>query len=216
MKLLKTFPFAIVSKTNAVYNKAFHAKIFTLFASSESELYGFALKSQIHYRYCFAFMKSDEGQWFLENAGIERVRQWVAAKAKTGTSHVIKLYRPWQKEWKKYLNLSKKLLDTDLQKLTDPEVLKVFENFYLQYLRVGGVAYMADCFMSTGEQDWLEETLKKELGRNSETKNFGGAIKTLVLPKDLSFTAAEDLELLSLAQSFHKRFRDKLPGIPEL
>ena len=53
---LSSFSRATVRKTAKLYNKAFHAKLFTLFASSESEVHAFAQRFSPHYGFCFAFM----------------------------------------------------------------------------------------------------------------------------------------------------------------
>ncbi|MBI2665064.1 hypothetical protein HYX12_00395, partial [Candidatus Woesearchaeota archaeon] len=60
---LTSFPLSKVRSITIAYNKAFHAKLFTLFASSESEMYTFAEIYPQHYDYCFCFLKDDQAQW---------------------------------------------------------------------------------------------------------------------------------------------------------
>src|SRR3989338_6512632 len=119
MKKLNSFPISIVAQTSAQYNKAFHSKIFTLFASSESEVFTFAQRLNNTYDFCFAFMKDNQGQWFLDTNGITRLREWVLKGAKKDIKQSQKLYAVWQKDWTQYLRLSRRLLNADLRRLSD-------------------------------------------------------------------------------------------------
>jgi len=216
MKKLASFPLRLIAKTGSHYNKSFHAKIFTLFASSESELAAFSRHNKTHYDYCLCFMKNDDGQWFLDTESLSRVRDWVALGAKKGTSHVTKLYHNWKKEWGLYLALSNKLLTTDLSKLSDKKLRREFAKFYNQYLKAGSVAYVADTFMSSGEIDWLEDQLKHELHPGGKIPNLERTVRALTLPVHLSFTIEEEIELLKIAIKIRCYYRGKLPALKDI
>ena len=125
-KRLSNFPLSIVKSTATFYNKAFHSKIFTLFASSESEVYTFAKRHEPHYDFCFAFMKNDEGQWYLDIDGIQRVREWVISHAIKDAKPVFDLYDMWQKDWEKYLELADRISKTDFKNIGNKELYKIF------------------------------------------------------------------------------------------
>lgn len=216
MLKLKSFPLELVAKTSSHYNKSFHAKVFTLFASSESELKSFAEHSPAHYDYCLCFMEKDEGQWFLDTTSLSRVRDWVAKGARAGVGHVSKLYKIWEKEWDTYKKLSGRLLSVDLSQLSQGELKKEFANFYSQYLKAGSVAYIADTFMSSGETDWLEEQLKSAVTPKKTTFSLQQTIRALTLPLHLSFTIEEEIELLKIAQKIQSRYPNKLPPFKKL
>lgn len=211
MKRLRSFPLAIVKRTSSQYNKSFHAKFFTLFASSESEVYTFGREHTPHYRYCFAFIENDEGQWFLDIAGIRSIRNWILRNARRGTSHVVRLYRTWQKRFEAYRELSHQLLSQDLATLSDQDLVIAFQRFYHQYLGVGSIAYISDSFMSTGEEDWLETLLRKELQRIGKKNGAADAVRILTSPVHLSFVLEEEHEAMRLAAVLDAKFPRSLP-----
>ena len=103
MDKINSFPLSKVKKISSYYNKSFHSKFFTLFASSNSEIYTMAHNMDAYYDFCFAFMKDDEGQWFVDIDGIERVRNWILDGAKKDIKHVMKYYINWQKDFNKLI-----------------------------------------------------------------------------------------------------------------
>ncbi len=216
-KVLDSFPTSTVKSTATFYNKAFHAKIFTLFASSESEVFTFSQRHKPHYDFCFGFMKNDEGQWYLDINGIDRVRAWVVEESKSGTQSIFSLFDSWSKDWEDYLALCKKVKSSSLSVLSNSELYDLFEQFYYYYLRVGSIAYIADSFMSTGTEDWLETLLSDELEKKGMTseKNID-AVRKLTSPVHFSFTIEAEHELLQIAYSLVSTYSDKLPAFDDL
>ena len=216
MKKLEKFPEDIVAKVGEQYNKSFHSKVFTLFASSETQVKIFSDNSPAHFDFCFCFLENEQAQWFLDQKGIHRIRKWILDGAQQGTDHVMKKYRQWKKDWHEYISCSEKLLDKDLSKLSDKNLLREFKRFYQLYLGAGSVAYMADSFMSTGETDWLEEMFKKVLKDAKLGGDEDEILRTLLSPGFLSFGLAEELDLLGLAIKFSDEYSGKLPSIKDL
>lgn len=214
-KKLRSFSIQTVQKTALMYNKAFHAKVFTLFASSESEVYTFSKRFSPHYDFCFAFMKNDEGQWFLDIKGIDRVRRWIIRTLRISPQKIFQLYALWQKDWDVYLDLSRKLLSQKLTNLSNKKLYDLFEQFYTQYLLVGSIAYMCDSFMSTGKHDWLEELLKKELERAGIKEELQKTARILTSPVHLSFTLEAEYQLLALAEEISAMY-PRLPSLERL
>ncbi len=211
MKKLNNFPIVLVKRTSTFYNKAFHSKIFTLFASSESEVYALAKYFKPHYDFCYAFMKDDQGQWFLDIDGIKRIRNRILDDCQDNRSLIKKIYKDWNINWQKYQLNSQRLLNIDLTKLTDQTLYDEFNQFYNNYSMVGSVAYTADSFMSTGETDWLEQELSRELSRLGVKGDLANKISVLTSPVHLSFTLAEELEIIKLAKVICRKFGAKLP-----
>jgi len=204
-KKLKSFSFSKVRSTTKCYNKAFHAKLFTLFASSESEVYTFAKRHTPHYDFCFAFMKDDEGQWYLDAKGILRVRKWVIQQAKKNPDSIYKLHAVWKKDWENYLKLSNVIKNKQLGKLSDLKLYRLFKDFYSQYLAVGSVAYISDSFMSTGTEDWLETLIADELaGKGIKKPERMALVRKLTSPVHLSFSLEAEYQLLNIARTFSK------------
>ncbi len=215
MKQIKSFSIKIVKKAASEYNKAFHAKLFTLFASSESELVQLAKDFPLHYEYCFCFLKNDYGQWYISNKSLEKVRNFVIKQAKNNPQNVIKYYNKWQKYWNRYQKLNISFFKDDFSKYGDKKLYTKFKAYYDLYLKVGGVAYICDSFMSSGETDWLQELLKKELQINYGAEAIR-IVGDLVSPVHLSFVLAEEFDLLKIASLLEKKCGNKVPELKDL
>ncbi|NQV13722.1 MAG: hypothetical protein HQ530_05485 [Parcubacteria group bacterium] len=120
-------------------------------------------------------------------------------------------YRAWQADWAEYINCSEELLDKNLGKLTDEELIRDFKEFYQLYLGAGAAAYLADSFMSTGETDWLEEMFREALAEMEVTGDRDEILRILLSPGFLSFTIEEEFDLLGLAVKFSEHYGSKLP-----
>lgn len=193
-KRLDSFPTDIVKDLTKSFNKAFHSKVFTLIASSESEIYSITQLFEKHYDACFSFVKDEEGQWYMDKKKVEEIRNWII---KQDFEDIIKLHKQWQGYWNDYLQLIKGINLDNLRKLFNKDFYQLFEKFYIQYILVGSLAYLTDCFMSTGEKDWLEEQIGKEV----KDKN---KLRTLTSPVHLSFTLEAEYQLLKAAVDLSK------------
>ncbi|NQU98009.1 hypothetical protein HQ533_00945 [Candidatus Woesearchaeota archaeon] len=208
---LNNFPTSTVEKTATFYKKAFHSKIFTLFASSESEVYTFSKRHKPHYDFCFAFMENEEGQWYLDIDGIEGVRSWVVEQCKKNPDSIFELYKSWLIDWKKYHKLAEKLKKINFNELSDEDLYLELKRFYSQYLLVGSVAYIADSFMSTGTEDWLESLISQELAKIGIADNkIINLVRKLTSPVHLSFTLEAEYKLLKMACEIIKKHTEPL------
>ena len=195
------------------YNKAFHSKIFTLMASSESELYTFAKRSPQHYKMCLCFVKEEEGQWYLGTKDLEHVRAWIIKEARKSPQPIFELYNKWERDWQKYLRLEKELRKINLSVLTTKELYKKFKEFYQQYQLVGSIAYICDAFMSYGEKDWLEQLIIEELKKiGKPMPECIKLVRKLTCPVHLSFTLEEEYQLMKIANKFLEKF-DNIPSL---
>ena len=82
---------------------------------------------------------------------------------------------------------------------------------------MGSIAYVADSFMSTGTEDWLETLISEELSclkiKPSESIEF---VRKLTSPVHLSFTLDAEYSLLKVAEEIKKEFPKRLPSFDEL
>jgi len=198
---LDSFSTEIVKDLTKSFNKAFHSKVFTLIASSESEIYALAQLSKQHYDTCFSFIKEEESQWYMASDKVKEIREWVL---KQDYSTIKELNTTWQE----YLQLTKKINIDQFKQLSNKEFYQLFEKFYIQYVLVGSLAYITDCFMSTGEKDWLEELIGQEVKDKDK-------LRTLTSPVHLSFTLEAEYQLLKAAveSSKGKDINEKLKDL---
>lgn len=164
MKKLQKFPVSFVRNTLPDgYRKSFHTQVFTLFASCEAFANTLAKRATPHYTWIYVFTKEENGDLYLSTKELEKVKKWVLKGAHKTDSHIGTLYGTWKKDWTEFQRRSKRLFTTDLMKLIDEKLLQEFAGFYDNYLRAGSFGYLADCFMSTGELDWLEELVPERI-----------------------------------------------------
>lgn len=210
---LADFPIETVKKTATDFNKSFHSKIFTLFAASESELHAFSAKSSPHYGYCFAFMKGDEGRWFLDWEGVRRVRDWIVGEIESGRSRTIfDIHNAWRKDWAGYEATLRLIDGTKLSILSDKDFYTLFGRFYVGYLLAGSVAYMADTFMSTGETDWLEEKISGEVSRAGvDEGELRENVRLLTNPLVQSYTIEAEWKLAAIGGEIEKLYPKTFP-----
>lgn len=212
MNHIKGFPVNTVKKIASAYNKAFHARAFTLFASSESMMYRYGHDFSPHYEFCFCFQKDDDGQWFMDSGDLLKVRKWVIQNAKQGTSHITAWYSKWKKDWDRFEKTSNRLLAQDLEKLSDKELWREFSEYYAIYCKAGSVAYVTDSFMSTGEEDWLEKMFIDYMSKTVSRAEAVQKARILISLPHRTFTLASEHGLLVIAQSLLKRHRGTLPS----
>src|SRR3989338_7803398 len=96
---LADFPESTLKSTGNDINKAFHQKVFTLFASGESEVYTMSKRFPLHYDHCIVFVENDQGPYFLSGNGAERIRRWIQSDINTGAKETSSLYEIWQKDF---------------------------------------------------------------------------------------------------------------------
>ena len=215
MKEIKKFSVQILKRETGQFSKDFHSKVFTLFASSESDVFQKAKDFPRHYKHCFCFLREDHARWFADSNSSLAVRQFIIKNVSKKYDWILRYYNKWLKDWHKFLILDKKADKLDLQKLSDKQLYNLFKNYYELYVKAGGVAYICDSFMSTGKSDWLQELLGKEL-KKTHFDNFEKIIAELVAPIHLSFTLQEEHDLLALTAKFYKAYGDKLPEFNKL
>lgn len=216
MKRIKDFPIETIKKeVSGQYSKVFHTKVFTLFASSECVSIGLAKGFPKRYEYCFCFLKDEQGQWFGDGKGQLAIRNFVIKQAGKDPRLILKYYKKWLSDFNKFTKFNKILLNTKLEKLTDKKLYAFFKKYYDLYVKAGGVGYICDSFMSTGETDWLELVLSKELQNYSKDER-GRIITGLVAPTQLSSAMAEEQDLMKIALRASKLYGLRFPVFEKL
>src|SRR3989338_3802198 len=99
---LADFPESTLESTGKDINKAFHQKVFTLFASGESEVYTFSQRFPVHYDYCMVFFENDQGPYFLSGGAAEKIREWILGDVASGAKEIVSLYEIWQRDWAEF------------------------------------------------------------------------------------------------------------------
>ncbi|MFA5050306.1 MAG: PEP-utilizing enzyme [Candidatus Micrarchaeia archaeon] len=214
--LIRRIPLSIIEGVRDSYCKSFHGKLFTLAASSESQIHIFSQLFSPFYSSFTGFIKNEEAHWFLNQNDILKVRNRIIELCKKDNKKIFRFYSEWKKNWKKYLLLNKSFLKLDLSSLSDKKLYETFKNYYLSYLSAGGLAYLCDSFMSTGEKDWLEELVKQEIGNRLGFEKKIQALQNLTSPDYLSFALESEFRLLKIAEIVREKFGSRVPDFAEI
>ncbi len=174
----------IVRSTTDEFSKTFHTTVFALFASSQSVVVSALALTEPKFHYCFVVQDGVQGHWFLDQRGAHAVRQWFLDQVTTSVEPTLTLHAQWQQAWIRYVSHVNELSQANLASLDAEELVDRLERFYADYLEAGGIGYLCDSWMSTGEEDWLIafiRTLRPEL-TNDE-------VHALVTPAERTLSA---------------------------
>ena len=110
-----------------------------------------------------------------------------------------KIYEEWQEDSKKLTGQEKKIDSTDIEKIPDDELLKIwddFNRFYIAFLVTGSVPELANY----GSVPYLQ----KEISRYIQNQKMQyDALEILTAPERLSFYQEEEIALLE-TENIHK------------
>jgi phosphohistidine swiveling domain-containing protein len=215
-RTMKPFPMKKIGIAGTTLSKSFHSKIFTLFASSVSDITSFAQRVYPHFSFCFCFTDGEQHYWYFDVKDAEKVRKWVLKKCQTSTQDIFKIYNAWQKDWINFEKFNRRLLKTDISKLNDLKLVELLEKYHTAYILAGSTGYMCDSFMTTGSVDWLEALLEKEIKKlNPNYVITKQEIAILTNPSELSYSGKSELDILKIALRTLQTF-NKLPTFTSL
>ena len=215
-KRLPDFPEETVKKASGDINKAFHQKVFTLFASGESEVHTLAKRFPHHYDYCMVLFEKDQGPYFLSGKGAERIRLWIGEALHAGGDEIRELYRLWLLDFALFKSECAALDAADLGRLSDAELYDAFFRFYRTYTMAGALGYVADALISQGESDWLGDFVRGELSAFGITENeITVGLPVLIQPQYQSFALEAEWGLVRLGADIEALFGE-IPALPRI
>jgi len=172
------------------YIKRFSWYSFTLFPQVMNIFYHPGTKIPFSYKHAGTFC-NEAAEWYWDANDQLRIRQGILAKAKKS-----KKYSAWflAQFLGHFINLEKvfsRLEKLDFNKLTDKELLAAADELYWTESPVAAWGYLADSFLTSGEDNWLVEEIRKEV-KNSK------AVEILTAAGFESFVNQERADLLKI------------------
>jgi len=172
------------------YVKRFNWYPFLLFPQVISILSHPTVKIPFSYKWAGTFC-NESAEWYWDARDQLRIRKGIIAKAKKS-----KKYSDWflGRFVKHFQNLEKVFSQNekkDFNKLSDENLIGVLDQLFRAESAVAAWGYLADSFLTAGEDNWLIEEIKKE---TADLK----AIEILTAPGFESFVNKERISLLNI------------------
>src|SRR3989338_1298834 len=152
--------------------------------------------TEANVRVCFFDgLKAD---WYLDMADVRRGAKVIIQLAKQDKNISTKLLRSWKKDedlfYKFYVNFNKIKLD----KLTDHELLKLYENYTALALNRFTSSAVIDHF-ALGTDEIIEKMLRTEIGKLEKESEFTNIFSIATAPTHQSLINQAEIELLQIA-----------------
>jgi len=157
-----------------------------------NKLYPFGFKSG------YVIIKNYDMHWFWDYRDLVRARKVLLEKCRTNFSYCLKIYERWQREIKKNIAIYEHNGQLNLKPLSDQELLEQYNRIYMSNIRQMAIGYMADAFLSLGQEDWLETLIQNRLPKIADIKQ---ATAILTAPTMLSYSNEAAVSLYAIGKN---------------
>lgn len=170
------------------YVKRFNWYPFTLFPQVISVFFHKGIKTPFAFKWAGTFC-FESAEWYWDNNDLIRIRTGILKKGEKS-----KKYSDWFvgeffshfKKLERVLTITEKI---DFTEISDREVARVLKNLIDAETGVAAWGYLADSFLTSGEDNWLIEEIRKEIKDQK-------IIDILTAPGFESFVNKEKISLL--------------------
>jgi phosphohistidine swiveling domain-containing protein len=183
---------------HTIFMQGIHAGVFLM-----NKYFPFGFKHGYTYSSTSPLGES-ELDWFWDVRELDRVRGIFLQRNKRSLGFFNAYYRWWKKRCADMLKLYAAAEHWDFQKMSDPDLYEAYEKLYWTNITQGAAGYLADCFLTVGETDWLSDFIRSRAGH---TSNIEKIITTLTAPAIPSFSNEEEIALSRIADRIKNPFR---------
>ncbi len=176
-----------------IFMQGIHGGVYTM-----NKLYPFGFKSG------YSIQKGLMFDWFWDNRELTRVRNLFLEKCKKDLRFFMILYNRWEKDHDYNLSVYEEVEGMDYSELSDKELFEVYKKIYHANLRQAGSGYLADCFLSSGESDWLSDFIISRLDVKDKKKIYE-IITILTAPTIPSYSNEEMISLSKISDDVKKK-----------
>lgn len=160
--------------------------------------------SETHYvGVCFLY--KDVAWWFWDYKELKRVRRNVLKKIEKDPAYFVRIFRTWNKTWDKFLRVIAWAERFNLEKLPPRKLAEVYTKVYRACIEQASYAYMTDAFLTSGEDEWLVQEIRKRWPNIAKRSDFQPIVQSLHQVRFPSFVAEETMDLLRIAQKKKKQ-----------
>lgn len=183
---------------HALFMQGIHAGVFLM-----HKYFPFGFKAGYCINSCTRFGEETMG-WFWDVRELERVRRIFLTRARTSMGFFNTFYGWWEIRFNRMLAVYRRAEGWDFASMTDLQLYNAYEQLYWANLNQGAAGYLADCFLTVGEQDWLSEFIRARIGPE---KDLDQIVATLTAPSIPTYANEEEIALKKIAQEVHGTFR---------
>ncbi len=142
--------------------------------------------------------------WFWDVRELERVRRIFLARARRSMGFFNTYYRWWEIRYRRMLAAYRRAEGWDFHPMTDRQLYDAYEQLYWANVNQGAAGYLADCFLTVGEQDWLSDFIRSRIGPANDLDHI---VTTLTAPSIPTYANEEEIALKKIVREVHGTFR---------
>lgn len=205
IKKLKTIP------KEFWQNKDWYIKRFvwyphTMFPQAVAAVYLINRNFPFSYKWGLSFFGRN-GEWFWDENELKRVRKIILNKSSKSRKYIDKIADNFIKRWNDFVKIADQAEKIDFKKLSNQELNKWYNMLFWTEVKAVSWAYIVDCFLTSGAEDWLRNLIPEELKDKISPKKLLKIIEVLTSPVRDSFVNEEKISLLKIAVSINKEAR---------
>lgn len=187
--------------TDAWTYKGFHAILHTFFPVAHN---GFATTKK-HWGVGCAkivfFVKDRYVHWYWNKEDMKKLREIVIANVRKDKYFLRKLRKKWTGLLKKFDRVMQKIDKTDLKKLSDKELIGLYDEFYTRYLDEFSVVMAPMDAFSMHTDEFFEPELRAFLKKKGKENQFFEVYPLLTAPIEDSFLGCEEKDLRKIVKA---------------
>lgn len=181
------------------YNKRFDAWFHFLFAAGVGAA-EIAQQRLPVYMHCGCWIINGHTyDWFWSKADLRRVRNWIIRKNSSSLRHINALISSWRRDEQAFAKQYRWFETHDWKKLSDNMLADRYDRLYQAYTWCNSLPYLADSFLTSGEEDAVSKELQLFLENDVLPVDLPEIIQKLTAPIYDSFINRAQKSLLRLA-----------------
>lgn len=141
--------------------------------------------------------------WFWDARELDRVRRLFMIQGKKNLTFFNRYYRWWETRSQAAMAALVRAERLDFTAMSDRRLYDEYERLYWSNIMQGAGGYVADCFLATGEQDWLTEFVRSRLPDRFDLIETMSVLTAPVIP---SYSQAEETALARIVSRVSKKF----------
>jgi phosphohistidine swiveling domain-containing protein len=145
------------------------------------------------------FVQNDYAHWYWNDNDLTRIREEFLRRLKKDKRYLEKLKNAFNARIKAFAAVLKHIDKTNLKKLSDEKIAKVYDNFYRRYVDEFKYFMVLGDAVSMHADRYLTPEFEKILG-----KDFAVVFPKLLTPRYLSFIEEEGIARAKLIKTFRK------------
>lgn len=189
-------------KNRQWYVKRFNWYPFTLGQQVLSILYHPTVKTPFSFTWAGTFC-NESAEWYWDRRDQIQIREGILDKAKISAAYTDAFFKNFLGYFKKLEAVFDRAEKENFSKLKNQELFRVLSDLYEAEIGVAAWGYLVDSFLTTNDDNWLEEEIAKETRDRQATQ-------ALLAPGFETFVNREEINLLYLGSKIASQTKFRL------